>query len=139
MESEGQLLTIFTFLIFGAVMVPIGLTNVHWQTLLLAIAFLTVARMLLIWLSLLGSGLGSYDKILLGWFGPRGLASILFALLVPERFEIQDREEILACVVLTVMLSIVVHGVSAYPMSAHFKRRGEPRRQSTLKQEEDNA
>ncbi len=124
MESEGQLLTIFTFLIFGAVMVPIGLANVHWQTLLLAIAFLTVVRMLPIWLSLLGSGLGSYDKIFLGWFGPRGLASILFALLVLERFEIQDREEILACVVLTVMLSIVLHGVSAYPMSARFKQRG---------------
>ena len=125
MESEGQLLTIFTFLIFGAVMVPIGLAHAHWKTLLLAISFLTVVRMLPIWLSLLGSGLGNYDKIFVGWFGPRGLASILFALLILERFGIQDREEILACVVLTVMLSIVVHGVSANPMSARFKRRGE--------------
>ncbi len=124
MESEGQLLTIFTFLIFGAVMVPIGLAHAHWETLLLAIAFLTVVRMLPIWLSLLGSGLGHYDKIFLGWFGPRGLASILFALLILERFGIQDREEILACVVLTVMLSIVVHGVSANPMSARFKQLG---------------
>ncbi len=125
MESEGQLLTIFTFMIFGAVMVPIGLAHAHWKTLLLAIAFLTVVRMLPIWLSLLGSGLSSYDKIFVGWFGPRGLASILFALLILERFGIQDREEILACVVLTVMLSIVVHGVSANPMAARFKRRGE--------------
>jgi NhaP-type Na+/H+ or K+/H+ antiporter len=123
MESEGQLLTIFTFLIFGAVMVPMGIEHASWKTLVLAIMFLSVIRMLPIWLSLTGSGLSCYEKVFLGWFGPRGLASVLFALLVLERFAIPGREEILACVVLTVMLSIVLHGVSANPMSACFKQR----------------
>ena len=122
MESEGQLLTIFTFLIFGAVMVPLGIEHASWKTLVLAILFLTVVRMLPIWLSLAGSGLSLYEKVFLGWFGPRGLASILFALLFLERFEIPGGDEILSCVVLTVMLSIVLHGVSANPMAARFGR-----------------
>ena len=122
MESEGQLLTIFTFLIFGAVMVPLGIEHATWKTLVLAISFLSVVRMLPIWLSLAGSGLSLYEKVFLGWFGPRGLASILFALLFLERFEIPGGDEILACVVLTVMLSIVLHGVSANPMAARFGR-----------------
>ena len=125
MESEGQLLTIFTFLIFGAVMVPLGIEHATWKTAVLAILYLSVIRMLPIWLSLTGSGLKSYEKIFLGWFGPRGLASILFALLFLERFQIPGGEEILACVVLTVMLSIVLHGVSANPMSARFERSGD--------------
>jgi NhaP-type Na+/H+ or K+/H+ antiporter len=125
MESEGQLLTIFTFLIFGAVMVPLGIEHATWKTLVLAILFLSVIRMLPIWLSLAGSGLSLYEKLFLGWFGPRGLASILFALLFLERFEIPRGDEILACVVLTVMLSIVLHGISANPMAARFGRSGD--------------
>lgn len=120
MESEGQLLTIFTFLIFGAVMVPLGIEHASWKTLVLAILFLSAIRMLPMWLSMAGSGLSSYEKLFLGWFGPRGLASILFALLILERFEIPGGEEILACVVLTVILSIVLHGVSANPLAARF-------------------
>lgn len=124
MESEGQLLTIITFLIFGAVMVPLGIEHANWKTMTLAILYLSVVRMLPIWLSLTGTGLSNYDKIFLGWFGPRGLASILFALLILERFEIPARDEILSCIVLTVMLSIVLHGVSANPMAARFTHNG---------------
>lgn len=121
MEGEGQLLTIFTFLIFGAVLVPLGLEHATWRTVVLAILYLTVIRMIPIWVSLAGSGLSAYDKVFLGWFGPRGLASILFALLIYERFPVPGVEEILACVVLTVMLSIVLHGVTANPMAARFR------------------
>ncbi len=122
MEGEGQLLTIFTFLIFGMVMVPLGIEHANWRTIVLAVLFLTLIRMLPIWLALIGSGLNTYEKLYLGWFGPRGLASILFALLILERFEIPRRDEILACVVLTIMLSIVLHGISANPLSARFGR-----------------
>ena len=123
MEGEGQLLTTATFLIFGAVLAPVGLEHASWKTMVLAIAFLTLVRMLPIWLSLLGSGLSLYEKLFLGWFGPRGLASILFALLILERFEVPGGEEIKACVVLTVLLSIVLHGISATPLAAQFGAR----------------
>ncbi|MCA9471902.1 MAG: cation:proton antiporter [Nitrospira sp.] len=121
MESEGQLLTIFTFIIFGAVIVPIGLAHANWKTLVLAIGFLSVVRILPVFLSLSGVKLTAYEKLFLGWFGPRGLASILFALLVVKRFFVPGMEELLACVVLTVTLSIVLHGVTAKPMSARFR------------------
>lgn len=120
MEGEGQLLTIFTFIIFGAVMVPIGFEHATWKTVVLAIGFLSIVRMLPIFLSLWGQGLSVYEKLFLGWFGPRGLASILFALLIVKRFSVPGTEELLACVVLTVTLSIVLHGVTAKPMSERF-------------------
>jgi NhaP-type Na+/H+ or K+/H+ antiporter len=117
MEGEGQLLTLATFFIFGAVLAPIGLEHASWKTVTLALLFLTVVRMLPIWLSLAGLKLSSYEKIFLGWFGPRGLASILFALLVLDDFPIPGAQELTACVVLTVLISIVLHGVSAAPLS----------------------
>ena len=122
MEGEGQLLTILTFLIFGAVLVPLALEHATWKTVVLAILYLSVIRMLPVWLSLSGAGLSGYDKVFLGWFGPRGLASVLFALLILERFPVPGADEMLACVVLTVLLSIVVHGVSANPLSNRFSR-----------------
>ena len=117
MEGEGQLLTLATFFIFGSVLAPIGLEHASWKTVTLALLFLTVVRMLPIWLSLAGLKLSSYEKIFLGWFGPRGLSSILFALLVLEDFPIPGAQELTACVVLTVLISIVLHGVSAAPLS----------------------
>ncbi len=122
MEGEGQLLTLLTFLVFGAVLAPVGLEHASLKSVMLAIAFLTVVRIVPIWISLTGTGLSLYEKFFLGWFGPRGLASILFALLVLERFDIPGGEELAACVVLTVLLSIVLHGVTATPFSNLFER-----------------
>jgi len=121
MEGEGQLLTLATFLIFGSVLAPIGLEHASWKTVALALLFLTVVRIVPVWLSLTGLKLSNYEKFFLGWFGPRGLASILFALLVLERFSIPGAEELTACVALTVLFSIVAHGVTAAPLSRLFK------------------
>lgn len=120
MESEGQILTMLSFTIFGAVLMPVGLEHANWKTVVLAICFLSVVRMLPIWLSLLGTGLPNSHKLSLGWFGPRGLASILFALLISEQFNLPGFDEVLACVVLTVLLSIVLHGASATPIANRF-------------------
>ncbi len=83
-EAEGQLLTLLVFLIFGAVMVPEAISTWDGRTLLYAVASLTVIRMLPAAMSLLGSGLRPASVAMLAWFGPRGLASILFALLIVE-------------------------------------------------------
>ena len=124
MESEGRLLTMATFMIFGAVLVPVGLAHAGWQTILLAILFLTLVRIVPIVLALTGTGLGWPEKFFLGWFGPRGLASILFALLVAETYQIPGIEGLTACVVLTVMCSILAHGVSASPIVRAFSASG---------------
>ncbi|MEX6632291.1 cation:proton antiporter [Hyphococcus lacteus] len=122
MESEGQILTMLTFLIFGAVMVPIGLSHATWKTFVLSVAFLTIVRMVPIWISLTGAGLNFEEKAFLGWFGPRGLASILFALLIVENYPVPGADEMLACVVLTVIMSIFAHGISATPLSSRLTK-----------------
>ena len=125
MEGEGQLLTLLTFLIFGAVLAPQGLAHATWKTVLLSLAFLTVVRIGPVWLSLTGTDLRPWEKFFLGWSGPRGLASILFALLIVEGYAVPGADEVLACVVLTVLLSIFLHGVTAQPLAASFARRGD--------------
>ncbi|MGB0867022.1 MAG: cation:proton antiporter [Granulosicoccaceae bacterium] len=117
MEGAGQLLTMSSFLIFGAFLLPDGLTHMTWQSIVLALLMLTIVRMLPIYLSLTGTGLASREKLFLGWFGPRGLASILFTLIMMDEFEFPREEELLACVSMTVMFSIVLHGLSATPLA----------------------
>ncbi|WP_420862587.1 cation:proton antiporter [Algirhabdus cladophorae] len=122
MEGVGQLLTMFAFLIFGALLLPDGLEHMTWRAVVLAVLFLTVVRMLPIWLSLLGTGLALREKLFLGWFGPRGLASILFTLIMMDEFDFPGEEELLACVSMTVFLSIILHGISAAPLSKWIGR-----------------
>ncbi len=87
MEGAGLLLTMSSFLVFGALLLPDGLAHASMKTVLIAVLFLTVVRVGAIWLSLLGSGLKTREKLFLGWFGPRGLASILFTLVIIDEFE----------------------------------------------------
>lgn len=129
METEGQLLTLVTFLVFGAAMAPAALTNFSWTAFFYAILSITLVRMIPITLSLAGTGLSVGSKQFLGWFGPRGLASILFALLILEKHPVEGGEFILACVALTVLLSVFLHGVTAAPLATAYgkmvARRGE--------------
>ena len=120
METEGQLLTLVTFLIFGATLLPEGLHHIDGTTLVYAILSLTVIRMLPIALSLLGTGLRGPTVVFLGWFGPRGLASILFLLLILEDTVVQHRREIFAVTILTVTLSALLHGITSGPFSRLF-------------------
>ncbi len=122
MEGFGQLLTMLAFLAFGALLLPEGLEHMTWQAIVLALLFLTVVRMLPIWLSLLGTSLSLPEKLFLGWFGPRGLASILFTLIIIEEFEFPGEQSLLACVSMTVFLSIILHGISAAPLSKWIGR-----------------
>ena len=120
MESEGQLLTLLTFMIFGAAMLPQALHHAVWGTVLLALLFLTLVRMIPVAISVTGLGLSLPSKLFLGWFGPRGIASILFALLILEDYPIPGGEELLACVVVTVALSIFLHGITAAPLAKAY-------------------
>jgi NhaP-type Na+/H+ or K+/H+ antiporter len=122
METEGQLLILITFLIFGAVLLPEAIEHLRPQFLVYAILSLTVIRMIPIAISLLGSGLRMPTQIFLGWFGPRGLASILFVLLILEESEVAHRDELLSITVITVALSALLHGVSASPLAKMYGR-----------------
>lgn len=119
-ESEGQLLTLLTFLVFGAVLLPTLGGGVDWQVIVYAVLSLTAIRMVPAALALFGTGVRGPTTLFLGWFGPRGLASILFALLVLEEAEIPLRAEILQITVVTVALSILAHGLTAMPASRWY-------------------
>ena len=123
MEGSGQLLTMAAFFMFGALLLPQGLAHISFIPVMIAIAFLTVVRMLPIWISLTGTGLSLKDKLFLGWFGPRGLASILFTLIIIDEFEFQYETELLACVSMTVFFSIILHGISATPLANRIGRK----------------
>jgi NhaP-type Na+/H+ or K+/H+ antiporter len=120
METEGQFLVLLVFLIFGAAMLPDAVHALDWPVLLYAFLSLTVVRMAPVALSLTGTGLSLSSKAFLGWFGPRGLASILFALLIVERYDIAHGEEILACIVITAALSVLLHGLTAAPWAKAY-------------------
>lgn len=117
MEGAGQLLTMSSFFIFGAFLLPEGILHMSWRSVVLGLAFLTVIRMVSIYVSLWGTGLPVREKLFLGWFGPRGLASILFTLIIMDEFDIPNEEVLLACVSMTVMFSILLHGLSSMPLT----------------------
>ncbi len=120
MESEGQLLLLATFLIFGAAMLPEALAHIDARVIFYAILSLTVLRMLPIAISLLGSGVGPASYLFMGWFGPRGLASILFALLIVEAEQVPAADTILTVTIVTVALSALLHGITAAPFARRY-------------------
>ena len=117
METEGQFLILITFLVFGAALLPEAISHLNPTIFLYAVLSLTIIRMVPIAISLIGAGLRLPTQLFLGWFGPRGLASILFVLLILEESGVPHRDELLAITVITVALSVLLHGVSAAPLA----------------------
>jgi NhaP-type Na+/H+ or K+/H+ antiporter len=121
-EAEGQQLALYIFLLFGLVLVPAALPHWDSRAWIYAVLSLTVIRMLPVALSLIGSGLDRPAVGFIGWFGPRGIASILYLLIVVGKLGTQKLEYLLAVIVLTVMLSVLAHGVTAVPLAGAYGR-----------------
>jgi NhaP-type Na+/H+ or K+/H+ antiporter len=119
-ETEGQLLTLLVFLVFGAVMVPDAIEHFSWEIFIYALLSLTLVRMIPVAISLVGSDLRAPSLAFLGWFGPRGLASILFVLVVVEEGRLASGPLLEGTVVLTVFLSAMLHGATAYPLARRY-------------------
>ena len=116
-ESEGELLVGLSFLVFGLAFVPDSIAYWDMKTFLYAILSLTVLRMLPVYISLIGTKLDFSTKLFIGWFGPRGIASILYVLIVVHKIgSIEGHETIYAVISLTILLSIFLHGFSANPL-----------------------
>ncbi|MEM8962466.1 MAG: cation:proton antiporter [Acidobacteriota bacterium] len=122
-EAEGQLLTLLVFLVFGGAILPETFHIFSWQTALYAVLSLTVVRMVPVAISLLGKTLRWESVAFLGWFGPRGIATVLFSLLVIEGAPLAGHEEIVYVAMLTVAFSIVLHGISAAPLAGWYAKR----------------
>jgi NhaP-type Na+/H+ or K+/H+ antiporter len=121
-ETEGQLLSLLLFMAFGALLLPPAISAATPRDWLYAVLSLTVIRMLPVALCLIGARLRASSVLFLAWFGPRGLASILFALLVLEDQMVLEAEAIARVAYLTVLLSVLAHGLTAYPFAEAFGR-----------------
>jgi NhaP-type Na+/H+ or K+/H+ antiporter len=118
-ERLGELLTAVSFLVFGAVLLGPALEDLTWRIVVYALLSLTVVRMIPVALSLLGTQLRLPTVLYAGWFGPRGLASIVFALLVVEE-GVPGVELLGRVVAVTVGLSILLHGLTAIPFASRY-------------------
>ena len=119
-ETIGDGFSAATFLVFGAAIVPLMLDVVTWASLLFVVLALTVARMLPVALALLGTKARLPTVAYVGWFGPRGLASIVFAVLILQAEPIPSLGVVLATISLTVVVSVYAHGVTALPLTERF-------------------
>jgi NhaP-type Na+/H+ or K+/H+ antiporter len=119
-DEAGEGLSLIVWFLFGAAMVVPAFEKVTWQDFAFAVAALTVVRMLPVALALIGSGLDRRTVAFVGWFGPRGLASVVFALLAYDALEPADANRVLAAVTVTVLLSVLAHGLSASPLTKRY-------------------
>lgn len=112
-EDLGTILTMISFLIFGAFILGPNQFVFTWSTLFYGILSLTLIRMIPVAISMIGTDIRPPTVLYLGWFGPRGLASIIFAGLLVEEAGLAGAEEIVSAVIVTVALSVVLHGATA--------------------------
>ena len=119
-EEVGDVLNGLTFLLFGAILLGPALTDLSWRIVLYAILSLTVVRMAPVALALLGSRARPPTLGFVGWFGPRGLASIVFAVIVVEESRLPHEQLIVLAVYATVGLSVFAHGISAAPLARRY-------------------
>jgi sodium/hydrogen antiporter len=122
-EAEGQLLNLSVFFIFGALAVGL-IEPLTWRAASYALLSLTLVRVLPVAASLLGTHLQITSVLFMGWFGPRGLASLVLGLIVvAEAPLLAGRGLIEQVVALTVLFSVFLHGITAAPLSAAYARR----------------
>jgi NhaP-type Na+/H+ or K+/H+ antiporter len=123
-EGAAEMMSLITWVVFGAAVVQqhSGMDVLDWRVVLYAVLSLTLIRMGPVFLSLLGIGVSNDSKLFLGWFGPRGLASIVFLVIVLE-YDPPGESTIVATTIATVILSILAHGLTANPLATAFGAR----------------
>lgn len=121
-EGVSHLLTMLSFFVFGALILEPILEMVTWRHVLYAVVSLTVVRMVPVALSLIGTSLAAPSVAFVGWFGPRGLASLVFIGTVVAQTGTEAAAEVVVVGGVTVALSVVAHGVTAWPLSSIYGR-----------------
>jgi sodium/hydrogen antiporter len=121
-EELGSVLNGVTFVFFGAILLGPTLTELTWRLALYALLSLTVVRMLPVVIAMAGSRARGPTLAFVGWFGPRGLASIVFAVIVVEESNLPHETLIVQAIYLTVGLSVLAHGLTAAPLADRYAR-----------------
>jgi len=119
-ESAADGLSAVTFFVFGAAFVPVMIEGFTWATLAFAVVVLTVGRMLPVAIALIGTRARLPTVLYVGWFGPRGLASIVFAVLILEADVVPGVNLVLGAIVLAVIISVYAHGATARALTDRY-------------------
>jgi sodium/hydrogen antiporter len=119
-EEVGNVLNGVTFIIFGAILLGPALGELSWELALYAVLSLTLVRIVPVAIAMLGSHVRLPTLGFLGWFGPRGLASIVFAVIVIEESQLPHEHLIVLATYLTVGLSVFAHGLTAAALADRY-------------------
>lgn len=122
-ESEGQMLAWASFLLLGATLVPEAIAHLTLPMLVVILLSLFVVRPLAIWISLLGTDASPITRVFFGWFGPRGLATALFALLIVDQIPDAFEDAILHTAINAVWISALLHGITAAPAARWYSEK----------------
>ena len=122
LDQTGDLTNSVTFLVFGAAIAGTVLADLTWSAAFYGVLSLTVVRMLPVAVALFGTDARLRTVAFVGWFGPRGLASIVFTVVAVENGTLPHSSAITDAVVLTIVLSVYLHGLSAKPLTERYAR-----------------
>lgn len=122
MEELGGVLSALTFFVFGAILIGTGVPDLDLTTIVYAILSLTAVRMVPVAISLIDSGAARPTMAFTGWFGPRGLATIVFMLTIIEESDLPGTDRIVQVATVTVLFSVVAHGASAPWLTNRYVR-----------------
>jgi NhaP-type Na+/H+ or K+/H+ antiporter len=135
-EVENTSLMMLTFMFYGAVMLYPALQQINMTVVVYALLSLTVVRMLPVMISLIGTNLLLESKLYLGWFGPVGIASILYVYNILEAENLNGQDTVFTVVMVTIFLSVLVHGISAAPLANWYAKRIQQLQKKDLAQAE---
>jgi NhaP-type Na+/H+ or K+/H+ antiporter len=121
LEQMGSMVSLLVWLTFGAIAIPIMLDRIDTLMIVYAVLSVTIVRMVPVALSTIGAGLDRNSVLFVGWFGPRGLASLVFALLALEALG-PVADEAVSVIAVTVLISVLAHGLSAAPLATRYGR-----------------
>jgi NhaP-type Na+/H+ or K+/H+ antiporter len=112
--STGELLILLSFFVFGIALLAPTLTRLEAPWIVFALVSLVVVRPVAVALATVGSGLRWPTVAYMGWFGPRGIASLVLAVLIYKDFAMENIDTVIDVVTVTVGLSVLLHGASAW-------------------------
>ncbi len=121
-DEGGELFNAVTFIVFGAIILGPLFDEFTWQIGVYALLSLSVVRMVPVVLAMAGTGARRPTLGFLGWFGPRGLASIVFAVIMLDDSNLPHLHTLLLAITATIALSVYAHGLTARPLTERYVR-----------------
>jgi NhaP-type Na+/H+ or K+/H+ antiporter len=119
-DDAGAGLSLVVWFLFGAAIIVPAFDHLVVGDVVFAVLALTVARMVPVAIALIGTGFDRATVAFIGWFGPRGLASVVFALIAVEQLDSGDAQKVIPAITVTIVLSIIAHGMTAAPFAARY-------------------